>query len=293
MTLFAGIEAGGTKFVVGVGSAQAGSIATARIETRDPDTTFAEVGRFFADHAPAEGYAAAGIASFGPVDLDPASPTYGHILSTPKAGWQGADLVGRLGAMLGTRVAIDTDVNAAAIAEAHARGGSGDLAYATIGTGIGVGLVTNGQPVHGAGHPEMGHILVRRHRDHGDFAGICPFHGDCLEGLASGAAIRAAWEQGLDTLPHDHPAWRIESDYLAQLCVTLILTVAPTTIVLGGGVMGQPALLPLIRRRTADLLAGYVAHGDAAALDRRIVPPVSIEPPGLIGAYRLAERQAG
>lgn len=292
MTIYAGIEAGGTKFICGVGSAERGSIATARIDTTDPERTFAEVARFFADHA--QGIAAAGIASFGPVDLDRTSPSYGHILATPKPGWQQADLVGRVAAMLDVPVALDTDVNAAAIAEARARPGKAgaDIAYVTIGTGIGVGLVVNGRPVHGAAHPEMGHILVRKHAAHRDFAGACPYHGDCLEGLASGTAIRAAWGAGLDRLPPDHPAWAAEVDYLAQLCATLILATAPATIVLGGGVMGQQALFPLVRARTSALLAGYVAHCETEQLAARIVPPASTEPPGLIGAYLLASEIA-
>ncbi len=287
MTLFAGIEAGGTKFVLGVGTPEGGSIATGRIETRDPASTVADVAAFFARHKPAEGYAGLGIATFGPVDLDRASPSYGHILATPKPGWRNFDLAGSVGKALGLDAALDTDVNGAAIAEAAAWGAT-DLAYATIGTGIGIGLVVDGRPVHGKGHPEMGHILVRRHAGHGGFAGVCPYHGDCLEGLASGTAIHAAWGESLDALPRDHPAWTVEADYIAQLCVTLILTIAAPRIVLGGGVMAQAALFPLIRDRAAALLAGYIADTDAGSLAGRIVPPRSIEPPGLLGAYRLA-----
>lgn len=291
MKLFAGIEAGGTKFVLGVGTAEGGSIATGRIETRDPASTVADVAAFFAQHKPADGYAGLGIATFGPVDLDRASPRYGHILATPKPGWRNFDLAGTVGNALGLEAALDTDVNGAAIAEAAAWG-EGDLAYATVGTGIGVGLVVNGRPVHGKGHPEVGHILIRRHADHAGFKGVCPYHGDCLEGLAAGPAIKAAWGTSLDRLPHDHPAFAAEADYLAQLCVTLILTVSAPRIVLGGGVMAQESLFPLIRARTAALLAGYVAATDAADLVTRIVPPRSIEPPGLLGAYRLAAEKA-
>lgn len=291
MGLYAGIEAGGTKFVLGVGSAESGSIATGRVETGDPDRTFAQVADFFAQHRPAEGYVAAGIASFGPVGLDRAAADYGHILNTPKAGWAGIDMVGRVTAMLGVPAAIDTDVNAAALAEAAVRGFTDrTLAYATIGTGIGVGIVVDGQPVHGAGHPEVGHILLRRHPAHAGFAGVCPFHGDCLEGLAAGPAIKAAWGKSLDELPHDHPAWGVEADYLAQLCMTLLLTVSPHVIVLGGGVLSQEALLPMIRARTADLLAGYLAGVDRDALDTRIAGVLGTEPPGLTGAYLLAAR---
>lgn len=283
--LFAGIEAGGTKFVLGVGTAEGGSIATARIPTRDPDATFADAVAFFAEHRPTEGYAGAGMASFGPIDLDPHSARYGHILATPKPGWAGTDMVGRMRAMLDVPVGLDTDVNAAALAEA---GYVRDLAYVTVGTGIGVGLISNGAPVHGLGHPEAGHILVRRHPEQADFAGICPFHGDCLEGLASGEAIRAAWGDSLDKLAPDHPAWASEADYLAQLCAMLILMLSPVEIVLGGGVMNQKTLFPRIRQRTVQILAGYGAGYDAEAVERRIRPVRCIEAPGLLGAYLLA-----
>lgn len=294
MALYAGVEAGGTKFVLGIGSAETGSRVTHRVATRDPDETFAEIARFFDEHPDTAAIEGVGIGSFGPLDLRRESQSYGQIVSTPKPGWSGVDLVGRFQAMLGRPVGLDTDVNAAALAEARfgAGRGRGDLAYVTVGTGIGVGLVANGQPIHGRGHPEVGHILVRRHAAHGDFAGVCPYHGDCLEGLASGTAIRGAWGRGLDELPRDHPAWTVEADYLAQLCMTLILTVSPATIVLGGGVMAQPALFPAIRARAAALLAGYVSEADEAALASRIVPPGCDEAPGLIGAYLLAASAA-
>lgn len=292
--LYAGIEAGGTKFVLGVGSAEAGSRATTTVKTRDPDETFAELAAFFAEHAPEAGYAGVGIASFGPVDLDRQSRTYGHILETPKLAWRGADLIGRLRKLIDAPAAIDTDVNAAALAEAKLGAGkdrSDDLAYVTVGTGIGAGLVIDGRPVHGTLHPELGHIYVRRHESLGDFPGICPSHGDCLEGIAAGPAIQARWGAGLDTLPLDHPAWAAEIEHLAQLCTTLLLTVSPATIVLGGGVMNQQALFPRIRARTAQLISDYVRDADAAALERRIVPPGCSEAPGLLGAYLLAEKR--
>lgn len=290
--LVAGIEAGGTKMVLGIGSSAHGSIATARVPTGDPDETVAAMARFFADAGKGVPLAGLGIASFGPVDLDPASPTYGHILATPKPGWGGFDLLGRMRAALGgVPAAIDTDVNAAALAEATFGDGD-DLAYVTVGTGIGVGLVIGGRPVHGAGHPEAGHLLLRRHPAQADFAGVCPFHGDCLEGVASGSAIMAAWGKSLADLPPDHVAWAVEADYIAQLCAVLILTVAPRRIVLGGGVMSQQALFPAIRDRAARLLAGYGRGVDRATLERRIVPPASKEPPGLMGAYLLGEQAA-
>lgn len=286
--LFAGVEAGGTKFLCGIGSAAGGSLDTLTIATRDPDATLAEIGAFFARHGRV---AALGIGSFGPLDLAPDSKSYGHILRTPKPGWEGTDLLGRLRDMLGVPAAIDTDVNAAAVAEARAADGARDLAYITVGTGIGVGLVVAGRPVHGIGHPEAGHIMPRRHRAHQGFAGICPFHGDCLEGLASGPAIIAAWGAPLSGLAQDHVAWEIVADYLAQLCATLFLATAPDRIVLGGGVMAHHRLMAPIRERTRVLLGGYVRGlTEATELERRITTPRCAEPSGLIGAYMLAEQ---
>jgi fructokinase len=288
--LYAGVEAGGTKFLCGIGSAQGGSLETITIATQDPRKTLTEMGAFFARAAAHGRIEALGIGSFGPLDLDPASATFGHILRTPKPGWEGTDLLGRLRCMLGVPAAIDTDVNAAAIAEAAAEDVR-DLAYVTVGTGIGVGIIADGRPVHGIGHPEAGHMLLRRHPAHEGFPGVCPFHGDCLEGLASGPAILAAWGASLSGLPGDHAAWEVEADYIAQLCAVLFLTAAPERIVLGGGVMAHRRLLPPIRARTLELLGGYLRGlTEAADLKRRITAPSCGEPSGLVGAYMLAER---
>lgn len=292
---YAAIEAGGTKFVLGIGSADGGSVARATVPTGTPEQTFPGIASFFAGAARDHEVASVGIASFGPLDLDRGSASYGHLLPSAKQAWDDVDLLGRIRAMLGgIPGAVDTDVNGAALAEARLGAGAdgGDLAYVTVGTGIGVGLVIDGRTVHGASHPEGGHILPRRHPAHTGFAGICPFHGDCLEGLASGPAIAAAWGGTLAELPSDHVAWEVEADYLAQLAATLILTVAPHRIVLGGGVMRQQALFAPIRDRTARLLAGYGRGADRAALERRIVAPGCREPSGLVGAYLLAAQAA-
>lgn len=296
--LLGAIEAGGTKFVCGVGNAKSGSVETVTIATRDPDSTFADVEAFFRSAARPGRIEAVGVGSFGPLDLNPLSSTYGCILRTPKPLWEGVDLIGRTSAILGVPVALDTDVNAAALAETVLAGEDvATLAYITVGTGIGVGIVADGKPLHGLGHPEAGHYLPRRHEAHGDFAGVCPFHGDCFEGLASGKAVEAAWGKPASQLPPGHPFWEVESHYLAQLCALLFLTVAPMRIVLGGGVMKQHRLFPMIRARTLDLLAGYLSGlSDMAAMEKRITPPLSREPPGLIGSYMLAEhmvRQRG
>jgi len=290
--LFGAIEAGGTKFVCGIGSAEAGSIETVRIETGTADATLGEVTAFFEEATARHGaIAALGIASFGPLDLDPASPRYGTITTTPKPGWQDVDLLERMAKALGVPVAIDTDVNAAALAEARAGAGAGGrtVAYATIGTGIGVGVALDGVIRHASGHAEAGHLSLRRHPAHGDFAGICPYHGDCLEGLASGPAVSAAWGETFETLPADHPAWYIQADYLGQLCAVLVLTVAPDRIVLGGGVMVQPWLLNEARVCASRWLGGYVERLQTpAAFEALIVPPGCREASGLVGAYLLA-----
>lgn len=296
MAIFGAIEVGGTKVVCGIGNAANGSLETTRIDTVDPAGTIGAIEAFFLGATRRHGpIAALGIGSFGPLDLERDSASYGRIIATPKPGWQGADLPAALRRALGVPVAISTDVNAAALAEARlgAARGRKSVAYVTIGTGIGVGLIVGDSMVHGAGHPEAGHILPRRHAAHAGFAGICPFHGDCLEGLAAGPAIVAAWGASLAGLAGDHPAWDAQADYIGQLCATLILTVTPEHIVLGGGVMAQQRLLPAVRQETLRRLAGYCAAWDSLEVaEARITSPGCAEPPGLVGAYILAERIA-
>lgn len=286
--MFAAIEAGGTKFVCAVGDRHAPLYKTT-IQTRDVGETRADVLAFIdaAVHrfGPLD---AVGIGSFGPLQLDRTMVDYGSITTTPKAGWSGTDIPKWFSDRYGVPVAIDTDVNAAALAEAEAADVR-RLAYVTVGTGIGVGLVIDGRTQAGFGHPEMGHLLVRRHAAHHDFPGCCSFHGDCLEGLASGPAITKAWGSSLAELPADHPAWEVEAEYLGQLCATLILTIAPDRIVLGGGVMQQARLLPMIRRATIRILAGYCGHWDEVTAVMRLTPPLHREPSGLVGAFMLAE----
>ena len=295
--IYGGIEAGGTKFVCGVGDEDGNSLETCTIATGAPSETLDAVRAFFTQAEVRHGRCGAfGVASFGPLDLDPLSPGHGSITRTPKPGWTGVNLLRWTRETFDRPAAIDTDVNAAAIAENGVPDARAlrSLAYVTCGTGIGVGLVVEGRPVHGMSHPEAGHILPRRHPAHEGFAGCCPYHGDCYEGLASGPAIIAAWGQSLSHLPDDHPAWEVEAAYLGQLCATLVLTVAPQRIVLGGGVMKQQRLFPMIRERVARDLAGYIAPlDDPLALDRLIVPPACVEPPGLVGAYGLARRALG
>ncbi len=249
---------------------------------------------FFRGQQAAHGkIAALGIGSLGPVDLDPASPTWGYVTSTPKQGWAHTEIAGALGRGLGVPVAFTTDVGAAAIGEGRwgAAQGLTDFAYLTIGTGIGGAAIAGGRPVQGLLHPEMGHLRVPRHRSADPFAGSCPFHGDCLEGLASGPSIAARWGQQAETLPADHPAWELEAEYLAHLALTLTLVLSPQRILLGGGVMQQASLFPRIRTRLATLLGGYLDAPALRELDTYLQPPALGPRAGICGALVLAGRR--
>lgn len=279
--MLGGIEAGGTKFVLAAGPSPDRILARHTIPTRDPATTLAEAAEWFAGR----GLAALGIGSFGPVELDRTAPKWGFITATPKPGWADCDVAGFFARTLGVPVGFDTDVNAAALAE-HAAGGraGGSLAYLTIGTGIGGGLVTGGTPVHGIAHPELGHIYPRRHPLDRDFAGICPAHGDCLEGLACGPAIIARWGCSLSDLAPDHPGHAIIADYIAQGCHTLFASVAVEEVVIGGGVAQTPGLIERIAARARALDNGYLPGGAR----HRILPPRLGTDSGITGALMLA-----
>lgn len=288
--LYGCIEAGGTKFVLGVARGPDEVLRTARVPTTAPAETIGAALDFLTRaRDDLGGYDAFGIASFGPVDLDRASPTWGHVLSTPKPGWTGADLAGAFGRAFDCPVGFDTDVNGAILSESlwGAAAGADVAVYVTVGTGIGGGALVDGRTVHGSRHPEMGHFLPRRHPDDRDFAGVCPFHGDCLEGLASGPAIMARWGASLSDLPSHHPGHAIIADYLAQLVVAQQAILSPRRIVLGGGVMGTPGLLDGVRARAGELAAGYFGDGDPAQL---IVAPGLGDRAGLLGALALAQR---
>ncbi len=277
------IEAGGTKFIVGVGDASRRIHARTRIDTTRPEETIPAAIDWLRQQA--DGYAAVGIASFGPLDLDRDSPTWGHITRTTKPHWSITDVAGPFGGAFGCPVAIDTDVNGAALAEWKwgAGQGSNSTLYLTVGTGIGGGAVVGGHLIHGVTHPEMGHIRLPRHADDREFAGHCPFHGDCLEGLASGPAIRARWGASLSDLPANHPAHAIIAWYLAQAVATFQAILEPARIVMGGGVMGTPALLDRVRAEAIAASAGYFA-GDPRQV---IVAPSLGEDTGLLGALAL------
>jgi fructokinase len=290
--LYAGIEAGGTKFVCVVGAGPDDIRAAARFPTTSPEATLRQILEFFreqrAQHGP---LTAAGIASFGPVDLDPASATYGFITSTPKSGWAQTDVVGPVRQALGVPVRFDTDTNAAALGEQRwgVAQGLDTFIYLTIGTGIGGGGLVNGTRMRGLVHPEMGHVRIPHDAGADPFAGACPFHGDCLEGLASGPAINARWGRPAESLPDDHPAWALEARYLALGLNNFICTLSPQRIVLGGGVMERRSLFPLIHREVQALLNDYVQAVQLLShVDRYVVPPAFGARAGVLGALALA-----
>ena len=255
--------------------------------TRMPDETMKDLIGFFKGKE----IEALGIGSFGPLCLDPKSPEYGNVTTTPKPGWKDAPLRKPFIDALGVPVGIDTDVNAAALGEAKlgAGKGVGTLVYYTIGTGVGGGLYTEGKLHHGLVHPEMGHMLLRAHPDDPTPDGFCPYHKGCLEGMASGPAIEKRWGKSAKELPEDHIAWDIEAEYLAQMCANTIVMVSPAKIVLGGGVMHQMHLFPRIRKRTLELLGGYVANEAITEhIDDFIVPPALGDNAGAVGSMLLA-----
>lgn len=288
---FGAVEAGGTKFVCAVGTASGQLIDQISIPTGLPQETMERVAAFFSAHMP---LAAIGIGSFGPVQLNPNSPQFGFITNTPKTAWRYFDLLGTIRNALQVPVVIDTDVNVAALGEARrgAAEGLGTFLYVTVGTGIGGAVLIEGAPMQGLSHPEMGHIRVPHNLSQDPFPGICPYHGDCLEGLASGPAMESRWKTPPSTLASDHPAWALEADYLGLACVNWICTLSPERIVLGGGVM-RPHLFPLIRMKVSSLLNDYLDAPELKqGLDRYIVPSPLDGRAGILGALLLASQTA-
>lgn len=287
--LYGGLEAGGTKFVCLIASGPDDIRDEIRFPTTSPDETIGQAIEFFRRQSVRLN--AIGVGSFGPINLQRDSATYGYITSTPKPGWANTNLVGRLKSALNVPIAFDTDVNAAAYGE-HRWGATQQLEssiYITIGTGIGGGIIVNGQPLHGLLHPEVGHIFIPHDRVIDPFPGVCPFHQDCFEGLASGPSMRARWGQPAETLTIDHQAWGLEAQYIALAISNLIMSHSPQRIVLGGGVMQQAALFPLIRHDVQKILNGYVQS--PAILDRiedYIVPPKLGNRSGVLGAIGFA-----
>src|SRR5580704_439235 len=286
---YGGIEAGGTKWVCAVADDPARPLQTETFPTTQPAETVSRATRFFAENGPVD---ALGVGSFGPVDICRGSPTWGMITTTPKPGWADTDVVSALRHRLGVPIALDTDVNAAALAEWRWGAGAGldTFCYITVGTGIGAGAVVNGRILHGLLHPEFGHMRIPHDRDADPFGGVCPYHGDCLEGLASGEAIGRRWGHARPEL--SNPAvWELEAEYLALALVNLVCLLSPQRIIMGGGVARQSALLQHVRRRLRELLAGSLRTPELTepdAVDQYVVGPGLGDRAGVIGALELA-----
>ncbi|MCF2707263.1 ROK family protein [Arcanobacterium haemolyticum] len=283
--MLAGIETGGTKIFCGVAEAEDPTtiVDKVRIPTTSPDEALSAVRDFLDEHCGAAGPEAIGVASFGPLDTNPTSSTYGFITSTPKPGWAQTDLHNLIPLTgFNSPISFITDVSGSLLGEREAGAARGleNVAYATVGTGIGVGILSGGTLVTGHGTPELGHILVRRHPDD-SFDGMCPYHGDCLEGLACGPAIEARWGA-----PAEGKNLEIVSYYVAQLLLTITLSVAPERIVIGGGVMKTPGMMESARATYSKLVADYLPPVD---LDSYIVPPALGDFSGLTGALVLAK----
>lgn len=287
--LYGALEAGGTKMVLAVSDERLNMLDRLTLPTKTPSETMPAMIDFFRERR----VDALGVGTFGPVNLHADSPDYGTITATPKLAWRGYPLLRAFREALNIPCAIDTDVNAAALGEVALGAGRGvkNCVYVTVGTGIGGGVYSEGSLVHGLLHPEVGHFYVSPHPDDPMPQGMCPYHGACLEGMASGPAIEKRWGVTARELPADHTAWRLEAYYLAQMCQTLLTIVSPEKIILGGGVMGQKQLFPMVRAETKRLLNGYLAGLED--FDALIVPPDCYPDSGLMGALLLAQGAAG
>jgi fructokinase len=285
--LLGAIEIGGSKVLCALGSSHREVLAELRIDTRDPESTLRDVEAFFAPHAHA--MRGLGIASFGPLELDRHRAGWGAMLSTPKPGWSGAQVAGRLARSLGVPVELDTDVNAACLAEQTwgAAEGAESSVYITVGTGLGVGVVIHGKPLHGLMHPELGHAPAAGWCN---FIGACPFHGRCLEGVASGHALRLRTGRQPAELDDEDPVWDVEAAYLGQLVVLTVLAYSPHRVVLGGGVLERAGLLERVRAAVPKQLAGYVPRAELSldGMQDFLVAPSLGQRAGLAGAFLLA-----
>lgn len=285
------IEAGGTKFVCGIGTEDGTILERVSFPTERPETTLANVVAYFRD----KDVSAIGIGSFGPIDIDPSSPTYGSVTTTPKPGWGNYPFLPELRKHFDVPFGWDTDVNAAALGEATwgAAAGLDSCLYYTIGTGVGVGVYAEGKLVHGLVHPEGGHVLTRRHPED-TYEGFCPYHGDCLEGMAAGPALEGRWKIKGSELGVDHKAWEIEAFYIGQAVASAVLLLSPKRVILGGGVMHQLHLFPLIRAEVRKNLNGYVSAASLLdGIDAYIVPPGLGDNAGLSGSLALGLRALG
>jgi fructokinase len=287
--LFGGIEGGGTKFNCAIATGPENIIAEARFATTTPAETIDQVVDFFASHM--SQLHGIGLGSFGPFDVDPASPAYGYITTTPKPGWGNTNILGMLQEKIELPIVINTDVAVAALGEAKwgaSRNDSHSL-YLTIGTGVGGGYIINGEPLSGLTSLEMGHIRIPHDLNLDSFQGACPYHGDCFEGLAAGPAILTRFGQPAETLADDHPYWEVEASYIAHALVNFILSLSPQRIILGGGVMQKNLMFPLVRKKTQQLLNGYVNHKTILErINEYIVPPALGGRSGVLGCIAMA-----
>lgn len=284
--LFGALEAGGTKMVLAIGNENGEILDRTSIPTETPDITVPRIIEYFKG----KNIEALGIGSFGPVDLVRDSKTYGYITSTPKLAWANYDIVGNIKKELRVPVGFDTDVNASALGEAtwgNSKGLSSSI-YITVGTGVGVGVFLNGKLLHGMLHPEAGHVLLSKHPDD-NFEGACPYHPNCMEALASGPSIEKRWGEKAIALANRSEVWELEAYYLAQGIVNYILTLSPHKIILGGGVMHQEQLFPLIRQQVVKLMNDYMNTEQMKDIDNYIVPASLNDNQGIMGCIQLAK----
>jgi len=289
--LYGGIEAGGTKFVCVVAGGPGHIVDEIRFMTTTPEETLGRAIQFFQPFVTSGQVSAIGVGSFGPLDLNPESSTYGFITATPKPGWSNTDVLGRLRRALKVNISLDTDVDVAGLGEYKwgASKGCDPSLYLTIGTGIGGGYIKDGKSLIGLLTLEMGHIRIPHSRELDPFFGICPFHGDCFEGLASGPAIEKRLGLTGAVVPENDPFWDIEADYIASALMNYILTLSPKKIILGGGVMQREFLFPKVRRRVRELLNGYVSSKIVLEnIESYILPPGLGNQSGSLGAIALA-----
>lgn len=284
--IFGALEAGGTKMVCALGKEDGTILEQISIPTTTPEETIPQIIEYFKS----KDVVSLGIGAFGPVDVNKSSDNYGYILDTPKTPWKYYDLVGNIQKELNIPIGIDTDVNGSCLGEVTFGTSKGldSVVYITIGTGVGVGVSINGQLLHGMLHPEAGHILLRLHPDD-NYKGKCPYHGTCFEGLAAGPAIEDRWGKKAIELKDNEKVWELEAFYIAQAILSYILTLAPRRIILGGGVMHQTHLFPLIRKEVEKLMNGYINTKEMKDMDSYIVPASLNDDQGIMGCLQLAK----
>lgn len=288
--LFGALEAGGTKMVMAVGDENGRIVEQKTILTTTPEETMPQIVEYFKEKIEENGIVALGVGAFGPVDVVKGSPTYGHILNTPKLAWKNYNLVGTLEKELRIPVGVDTDVNGSCLGEMTygCAKGLDTVVYITIGTGIGAGIAVGGRLLHGMLHPEAGHILIAKN-SHDPGKSVCPYHDSCFEGLASGPSIEARWGKKAVELVDKTIVWELESEYIAKGLVNMILTLSPQKIILGGGVMHQEQLFPMIRSKVTAMLNDYYTTRELCDMDSYIVPASLQDNQGIMGAVRLAQ----